>query len=170
MRFLVKRLAPGFVLIALASAVLLLSDLGRRTAAARTVPHIGLLQHASTSLLDEGTRGAIAALNENGFVEGKTVDIDKFNAHGDISVGNSIANQMVNARYDLLLTIDLGKTVFHLVGVNCAARLWCVRSFHASNCCISRRTCRSNDWHANASSKPCSAAAAIVSRCCLTPT
>ena len=33
--------------------------------------------------------------------------------------------------------IDLGKTVFHLVGLTCAARLWCARSFHANNCCTS---------------------------------
>src|SRR5215831_7938549 len=106
MRFVVKRLALGFVLIVLASTVLLLSDVGRRTAAARSMPHIGLLQHASTLLLDDGTRGAIDALAENGFVEGKSVVIDKFNAHGDISVGNSIAKQMVNTPYDLLLTMS----------------------------------------------------------------
>jgi ABC-type uncharacterized transport system substrate-binding protein len=106
MRFVLKRLSLGIVLIVLASALLLLSDLGRRTATARTMPHIGLLQHASTLLLDEGTRGAIDALAENHFVDGKTIVIDKFNAHGDISVGNSIAKQMVTARYDLLLTMS----------------------------------------------------------------
>jgi putative tryptophan/tyrosine transport system substrate-binding protein len=105
-RFVVKRLAFGLLLIACASAVLLLSDLGRRTAASREMPHVGLLQHASTMLLDEGTRGAIDGLAESGFVEGKTIVIDKFNAHGDISVGNSIAKEMVNARYDLLLTMS----------------------------------------------------------------
>jgi putative tryptophan/tyrosine transport system substrate-binding protein len=106
MRFLIKRLALGFVLIVLSATVLLVSDLGHRTAAARTKPRIALLQHASTLLLDEGTRGAIDALDENGFVEGKTIDVDKFNAHGDISIGNSIAKQMVNAHYDLLLTMS----------------------------------------------------------------
>ena len=106
MRFVLKRLLLGFVLIALASASLLLSDLGRRTAVARSVPHIGLLQHASTMLLDEGTRGAIDGLAENGLIDGKTIAIEQFNAQGDISVGNSIAKQMVNARYDLLLTMS----------------------------------------------------------------
>ena len=57
-------------------------------------------------LLDEGTRGAIDGLAKNGFIDGKTIVIDKFNAQGDISVGNSIAKEMVNARYDLLLTIS----------------------------------------------------------------
>ena len=106
MRFVIKRLALGVVLIVLASAGLLLSDLGRRSASARKVPHVALLQHASTLLLDEGTRGAIDALAESGFIEGKSIVIDKFNAEGDISVGNSIAKQMVNARYDLLLTMS----------------------------------------------------------------
>ena len=30
--------------------------------------------------------------------------------------------------------IDLGKTVFHLVGVNLRAKSWCVRSSRAGNC------------------------------------
>src|SRR5258708_21824883 len=106
MRFVIKRLLLGFVLIVSASAALLLSDVGRRTAVARTVPHVGLLQHASTMLLDEGTRGAIDGLAKNGFIDGKTILIDKFNAQGDISVVSSIAKEMVNARYDLLLTMS----------------------------------------------------------------
>ncbi len=106
MRFVVKRLLLGLVLIVSASVALLLSDLGRRTAVARSVPHVGLLQHASTMLLDEGARGTIDGLAKNGFVDGKTIVIDRFNAQGDISVGNSIAKEMVNARYDLFLTMS----------------------------------------------------------------
>jgi ABC-type uncharacterized transport system substrate-binding protein len=85
---------------------LLLSDLGQRTAVARAIPRVGLLQHASTLLLDEGTRGAVDALAENGFIEGKTITIDRFNSEGDIAVGNSIAKQMVGSHYDLLLTMS----------------------------------------------------------------
>ena len=106
MRFVVKHLLLGIVLIVGASAALLLSDLGRRTTRVRDIPHVGLLQHASTMLLDEGTRGAIDGLAENGFIEGKTIIIDRFNSHGDISMGNSIAKEMVNAHYDLLLTMS----------------------------------------------------------------
>src|SRR5260370_27064332 len=106
MRFVVKRLLLGLVLIVSASVALVLSDVGRRTAVARSVPHIGLLQHASTMLLDEGTRGAIDGLAEKGFVDSKTIVINKFNAQGDISVGSSIAKEMVNSSYDLLLTMS----------------------------------------------------------------
>src|SRR5438445_11599358 len=128
MRFVVKRLLLGLVLIVSASVALLLSDLGRRTAVARSMPHIGLLQHASTMLLDEGTRGAIDGLAEKGFVDGKTIVINKFNAQGDISVGSSIAKEMVNSRYDLLLTMstlslqalanaDRGDKTIHVLGL-----------------------------------------------------
>jgi putative tryptophan/tyrosine transport system substrate-binding protein len=105
MRSVFKRLLLGSILIASASAALLLSDLGRRSTGT-SVPRIGLLQHASTMLLDEGASGAIEGLSENGFIDGKTIVIDKFNAEGDISVGNSIAKQMVNSHYDLLLTVS----------------------------------------------------------------
>jgi hypothetical protein len=40
--------------------------------------------------------------------------------------------------------IDLGKTVFHLVGLNHRGELWCARSFRASNCYALRRTCKWN--------------------------
>jgi len=106
MPYVLKRLTLGVLLIVLASSALLLSDLGRRTRKAHSIPHVALLQHASTMLLDEGTRGAIDELAERGFVEGKTIVIDQFNAHGDIAVGNSIAAEMVQARYDLLLTMS----------------------------------------------------------------
>lgn len=106
MKFVFRRLILGVLLIVLASAALLLSDLGRRTSKAHSVPRVALLQHASTMLLDEGTRGTIDALAEHGFVDGKTIVIEQFNAHGDITVGNSIAAEMVQARYDLLLTMS----------------------------------------------------------------
>ncbi len=30
--------------------------------------------------------------------------------------------------------IDLGKTVFHLVGITCVAKVWCARSSRGHNC------------------------------------
>jgi putative tryptophan/tyrosine transport system substrate-binding protein len=106
MKFVLKRLILGVLLIVAASATLLFSDLGRRSMKAHGLPRLGLLQHASTMLLDEGTRGTIDALAEHGFVDGKTIVIEQFNAHGDIAVGNSIAAEMVEARYDLLVTMS----------------------------------------------------------------
>jgi putative tryptophan/tyrosine transport system substrate-binding protein len=99
-----RRLFLGVALILAASAVLLLSDLNRRTHSSRGIPHIGLLQHASTLLLDDGVRGMVDSLAENGFIDGKTAIIQKYNAEGDIALANSIAKEMANAHFDLLVT------------------------------------------------------------------
>jgi putative ABC transport system substrate-binding protein len=99
-----KRLLLGIGLIVFASAVLLLSDLKQRSDTSKTVRRVGILQHASVLLLDESVRGMIDSLAENGFIDGQTITIQKFNAQGDIAVANSIAKEMVNANYDLLLT------------------------------------------------------------------
>jgi ABC-type uncharacterized transport system substrate-binding protein len=99
-----KRLLLGISLIVLASAVLLFSDLPQRRHKAGGIRRIGLLQHASVILLDETVHGMVDSLAENGFTEGKTVVIQRYNAHGDIATANSIAKEMVNSHFDLLLT------------------------------------------------------------------
>lgn len=99
-----RRLSLGIILIFLASAALVLSDMKHRASGGNSVPRIGLLQHASVMVLDEGVRGMLDGLAAKGFVEGKTIIIDKYNSEGDIAVANSIAKQMVNSQYDLLLT------------------------------------------------------------------
>ena len=57
--------------------------------------------------------------------------------------------------------IDLGKTVFHLVGLTRAAKSWFARSVPAIRFSVSRRTCRVVDRHGSlrrsALSCPCPA-------------
>ena len=51
-----KRLARGFIFIALASSVLLLSDWNQRQTDAGRMPRVAVLQHASMELLDEAVQ------------------------------------------------------------------------------------------------------------------
>ena len=104
MWFAFKRLALGITLILLTSAVLLFSDLGRRTSARGSVVKIAILQHASSPVLDDGITGMIQGLAEHGFADGATASIQRFNAEADMAVGNAIATQIVNGEYDLVLT------------------------------------------------------------------
>lgn len=65
----VKRLGLGIGLIALASAILLLTDVEQRRASASTVLRVAILQHADTPVLDLGMEGttmfeAALCLNE----------------------------------------------------------------------------------------------------------
>jgi putative ABC transport system substrate-binding protein len=99
-----KRLALGISLIVLTSVVLLLSDLGHRTPARRSIPRIAILQHASSPVLDDGITGMIQGLAEHGFTHGTTAAIDRYNAQADMAVGNAIARQILNGDYDLVLT------------------------------------------------------------------
>lgn len=107
-----KRLSLGLGAIAVASAILLLSDLGSRRKATKPTGQpssptyrIALLQHASQSIIDDGYAGTLAGLEASGFFEGTDLTIRRFNAEGDISTANSIAQGMVSGGYDLLLTL-----------------------------------------------------------------
>jgi len=102
----VKRLWLGFLLIALASAILLFTDREQRggSAAAAAVLRVAILQHASTPVLDEGIDGTLEALAERGYKDGDRLKIDRFNAHGDMPTGIAIARQVTTGSYDLVIT------------------------------------------------------------------
>ena len=104
MLYTLRRLALGILLIALASAVLLVADLGRRRKPAGRVSRIALLQHASTPVLDEGIEGLLDALAERGFRDGENLAIQRFNAQGDMPTGAAIARQVTAGDYDLVIT------------------------------------------------------------------
>ena len=100
----VKRLGLGIGLIALASAILLLTDVEQRRASASTVLRVAILQHANTPVLDDGLEGTLAALAERGYRDGERLKIDRFNAQGDMPTGIAIARQLTAGGYDLVIT------------------------------------------------------------------
>src|SRR5262249_57188307 len=108
--FAVRHLALGFVCILLASALLLVSDLGRRTgtqAASRaTGPRrVAVLQYSSTPPLEDGSRGFLDALNELGFRDGERISLTWYKAEADMAVANAIAKEMTNGQFDLVATM-----------------------------------------------------------------
>lgn len=106
-----RRLALGLILIAAASALLLLSDFGSRMQAkgkssGQKTVQLAMLQHASQAILDQGREGMIAGLAERGWLPGKNLEIKRYNAEGDMPVGQAIAKEMANGGNDMLLTIS----------------------------------------------------------------
>ncbi len=99
-----KRVALGLSLIVLTSGVLLLSDWSRRDSGRARVARIAIVQHASAPHLDEGVRGMIDGLAEHGFRDGTTASVARYNAEGDMAVGNAIAQQVTVGDVDLVLT------------------------------------------------------------------
>src|SRR5579859_1227292 len=98
----VKRLTLGLTLILAASGVLLLSEAPQRRGRGEK-KRIAIVQHSSTSVLDAAVDGMIAGLAERGWVAPDTIELRRFNAEGDITTANNIAQEIVNGGYDLVL-------------------------------------------------------------------
>lgn len=102
MGFIVKRLALGVTLVVLASAALLLSDSGRRG----RVPRVALVQQSSVPALEDGVRGVVDGLGANGFRDGDTIELTRFNAQNDAAAANAIAREVTSGRFDLVVTVS----------------------------------------------------------------
>jgi putative tryptophan/tyrosine transport system substrate-binding protein len=104
----IRKLAFGVTLIVVAAAVLLVSDWNRRGQESRPVtgkvPRVAIFQFASTSTLDEDVAGMIDGLAKNGFVDGRRILIQRFNAESDFTMANTIAKAIVTGQFDLVLT------------------------------------------------------------------
>src|SRR6188474_2206353 len=101
-----RKLALGVFLILAAASVLLFSDLNRRKTRRQDVPQIALMQYASNSLLDEGVQGVVDGLAEQGFVQGTTISIRRYNAQADMPTANAIASEITDGRFPLVITVS----------------------------------------------------------------
>ncbi len=101
---LVKQLLLGLLLITLASSVLLLSDMGHRKARPLDTPRVALLQFASQAAIDESVKGILDGLAEVGFSDGGGISIQHYNAEGETSTLNLIAQEIVGGAFDLIVT------------------------------------------------------------------
>lgn len=126
MVLVLKRLSLGLLLIGGTSAILLLSDVDRRTSDSSRV-EVAILQFATSPLMEEGVRGMREALNA-GFLKSKTLALQLYNAEGDMPTANAIASEITSGQFDLILTSGtpamqavananrLGKTI-HVFGL-----------------------------------------------------
>lgn len=105
---MLKNLWLALSLILALSAVLLLSDLpGKQPSGAQNkkeFPSIAIMQIASTTLLDNHVAGVISRLKEAGHYAPDGSNVRMFNAQGDFAMANTIAREIVNGPYDLVIT------------------------------------------------------------------
>lgn len=71
---------------------------------------IGISQIAQHPALDGAREGFIKALKDNGFEDGKNIEIDYQNASGDPSTNNTIAQKFVSDNKDLVLGVSTNST------------------------------------------------------------
>lgn len=105
---LLRHFGPGFGLILLASAVLLFSDPRRnRIERPEEAPRkVALFNYISVPVLEDGEEGMIDGLAEGGFVEGRNIEIRRYNAEGDRATAITIAKEVVGGDYDAILTLS----------------------------------------------------------------
>jgi putative tryptophan/tyrosine transport system substrate-binding protein len=106
MWIVIRKLALGFSLITVALAILLISDWHQRRTVGGKLPRLAIVQHSAAAALDEGVRGVLDSLKANGLIDGKNISIERFNADNDFAVANAIAEQVVAARFDMIVTIS----------------------------------------------------------------
>ena len=109
----IRHLLPGLILILLASATLLLGDLGSRRSSRmlmgmepERIFRIALVQQGSIPSLDQGAEGVLQELAERGYADGARASIRRFNAQGDTATATAIAKQVTSGGYDLVVTIS----------------------------------------------------------------
>ncbi|MCX6359249.1 MAG: ABC transporter substrate-binding protein [Armatimonadetes bacterium] len=96
------RLLPGLVMIIVASAILLAMDGSRRRAPKAET--IALFQITERPALDETIAGVQMGLEESGFQLGRDLRIQKFSAAGDLATANSIAKQILEGGFRMVVT------------------------------------------------------------------
>lgn len=91
------------------SLVLLLvgcsSGSGEKTSDSERVYKIGILQFAQHPSLDNCREGFLQGLEEEGFVEGKNLEIDYQNAQADMGIAAQIADAFVGNKVDMVTAI-----------------------------------------------------------------
>ncbi len=103
---LLQRLGAGVALIAFCAALLLLSDSNRGRGGAARLPRVAVFQFSSQAMLDEGVRGLLDSLRDHGYVDGRSMRLEHFNAENDLPTANSIADELTGGRFDYVFTVS----------------------------------------------------------------
>jgi ABC-type uncharacterized transport system substrate-binding protein len=101
-----RKLSLGTGLIVAAGIVLLLSDPVAKTTAGRKILKVALANFSSTVTLEEGQRGLLDGLAEEGFIDGQNIKVTRFNAETDRATAMAIAKDVVSRDFDLILTVS----------------------------------------------------------------
>lgn len=63
---------------------------------------IGITQYVQHDALDSARKGFVDGLSEEGYKEGENIVFDYENAQGDISIAQTISNQFVSNKVDMI--------------------------------------------------------------------
>lgn len=101
---IIKQLYLGIILIVLISAVLLITDKTQKSVNKKEKVKIAYMIYSSRPVLDDTLQGALDQLAARGYIDGKTIELKKFNAENDFAVANTIAKEIANSDFKMVLT------------------------------------------------------------------
>ncbi|HKM93616.1 MAG TPA: ABC transporter substrate-binding protein [Prolixibacteraceae bacterium] len=103
----VKKIIIAFLFLLFTASILLMLDLGnRKSVSKQKLPKLAVFKMASLAVLDDAESGIIEGLKQQGFVHGKSCTIQHFTAEGDMPTANTIAQNIVSSRFDMVITIS----------------------------------------------------------------
>lgn len=103
---ILRRLGMGATLIAACAILLLWSDANRARNPGTRLPRVAVFQFSSQVILDDGVRGLVDALRDHGYVDGRSMRLQRFNAENDLPTANSIARELTGGRFDYVFTVS----------------------------------------------------------------
>jgi ABC-type uncharacterized transport system substrate-binding protein len=106
-----RRIALAVILVGIASAILLLSDLQHRDRGTRirTAKHkwkLFFIQYNDVIDVKDAEGGVMAGLTESGLVKGRDFDVKILNAQGDMATVSALIDAAVTGNADLLVTFS----------------------------------------------------------------
>lgn len=108
----IRRIALGIGVVAAASVILLLSDLGHRERAARKAPtkkrtwKIYFVQYNDVIDVKDAEKGVFDGLRESGLENGRDFEVKVLNAQGDMATVSALIDAATTAGADMLITFS----------------------------------------------------------------
>jgi len=103
-----KRFIRPFLFLLAVSSILLLSDLQNRKRVVRNTEktRIAVFRFNSNQILEETENGLLKAIQQSEPFRKGRIDIRRFCAEGDMPTGNTIAQSIINDKYDMVVSIS----------------------------------------------------------------
>lgn len=101
-----KRLFLSFILLVACAAILLLSDLPNKSNKETSRKRLAIFQFANNITLDLTAQGVLFGLKNKGYSTENGSEIRIFNAQSDMTMANAIAQEIINEKYDIVITIS----------------------------------------------------------------
>jgi len=103
-----KQLIRAFLFIAATATILLVSDLNNRVGKreASEIKRVAIFKFNSNLILGETEKGLLSVLTTSELYENQLVEITQYCPQGDMPTANTTAMEIVNKRYDLVISIS----------------------------------------------------------------